>query len=581
MTSVRFNDYDELDSYIKSLRSPKPGYIRVFRGQNRDYGNMRPTGVRVPLRNERIWRQYCKMLATEMLMHRGLEFDDALSTSDLWAYWYYAIVQHYGPGTHLLDVTHALDVALWFALNEATTDKRITTTFLNTDPANFGPALDRRDDWTSYSKWRGAPGWLYIFDVPEWAPPGLPSHGSLVDLAHAPDVFTASARIQAQKACLIAADVHDPSGGDLVHSLAHSPIQVEWPMIGCTTVNLSTEDLFPSPKEDEWYARLLFLPVIHQVSHEEPYWRMGHPVPLSLYIEQLEPSMYAVQFKPLQPPLLYRWLIFPALLKHPTDSASYEKAASFFQTLPILLEAPIFALQQDKSWNQELLASSLPDVLGVSDLVKGELSEAPEIFTNVLFELSPLEFTGWSYLLKEGAELVVPRAVHLVQEDEFKWRLQVFFQNAPKEQVGMLFDEAAAIRFDWSSRRFQIKKSNKWKDISIDPVAAKALFGALAILRDLSPDLKPRASLNSSSNTDRDVPAASAPIESTGALAVLKRAPDIGLGVRYFVLRDPETNEPYTGEKETPQQLNIPSDAPSYVRKANHVRGRRKKKAKP
>jgi hypothetical protein len=119
MTSVRFNDYDQLNSYINSLRPPKPGHTRVFRGQYRDYGNMRPTGVRIPLRNERIWRQYCKMLATEMLMQRGLEFDEALSNSDLWAYWYYAIVQHYGPGTHLLDVTHALDVALWFALHES------------------------------------------------------------------------------------------------------------------------------------------------------------------------------------------------------------------------------------------------------------------------------------------------------------------------------------------------------------------------------------------------------------------------------------------------------------------------------
>jgi hypothetical protein len=366
-----------------------------------------------------------------------------------------------------------------------------------------------------------------------------------------------------------------------MHCLAHPPILVEWPMIGCTTVNLSEGDLFPSPKEDEWYARLLFLPVVHQVTHEAPHWRMSHPVPLSLYIEQLEPSMYAVQFKPLQPPLLYRWLIFPARMKHPTDSASYEKAASFLQTLPILLEAPIFALQQSKNWNQELLVSRLPDVLGVSDLVSGELAEEPEILTDVLFELSPLEYTGWHYLLKEGAELLVPRAVHLVQEDEFTWRLQVFFQKAPKEQVSTLFKEAVAIRFDWSSRRFQIKKSNKWKDISVDPVAAKFLFGALAILRDLSPDLRPRASLNSSSNTDHDVPAASAPIGSTGALAVLRRAPDIGLGVRYFVLRDPETNEPYTGEKETPQKLNILSDAPSHARKVNHVRGRRKKKARP
>jgi hypothetical protein len=76
-------------------------------------------------------------------------------------------VRHYGPGTHLLDVTRALDVALWFALHEATTDKLINTRFVNTDPANPGPGLDRQDDWTSYSKWGESPGMLYIFDVPK------------------------------------------------------------------------------------------------------------------------------------------------------------------------------------------------------------------------------------------------------------------------------------------------------------------------------------------------------------------------------------------------------------------------------
>jgi hypothetical protein len=35
MTSVRFNDYDQLNSYINSLRPPKPGHVRVFRGQYR------------------------------------------------------------------------------------------------------------------------------------------------------------------------------------------------------------------------------------------------------------------------------------------------------------------------------------------------------------------------------------------------------------------------------------------------------------------------------------------------------------------------------------------------------------------
>ena len=176
---MRFSDYVELDSYIDSLPPPEPRHIRVFRGQYKDHENLKPTGVRTPLRNEGVWRQYCKLLATEMLMRQGLSADEALSQSDLWAYWYYAIVQHYGPGTHLLDVTHSLDVALWFALHRAITNKRINLQFQYTNPKSPGPTLDRKDDWTSYEKWREAPGVLYIFDVPVWAPPGLPAHGTL------------------------------------------------------------------------------------------------------------------------------------------------------------------------------------------------------------------------------------------------------------------------------------------------------------------------------------------------------------------------------------------------------------------
>jgi hypothetical protein len=279
---------------------------------------------------------------------------------------------------------------------------------------------------------------------------------------------------------------------------------------------------------------------------------MGHPVPLSLYIEHLEDSMYAVQFKPLQPPLLFPWLVLPALKTPITDLASYEEAARFLRTVPILLEAPIFALQpeaDDKRWNQEVLVRSLPTIVGVVDLVSGELTGA-EPLKDVLFELSPLEIVGWTYLLKEDAEMIVQRAVHLIRDDEFAWRMEVYLQKAPKEQIAThTFD----VRFDRSSRRFQIKKSNKWKDISVHKPAAKTLFVALAILGDLSTDLRPQAR------------------------AVLKEAPEVVPGWRYFVLRDPETDEVYTREGETPQRINIPPGAPSHAVKPRSVRRRGKR----
>src|SRR5580658_863527 len=118
---------------------------------------------------------------------------------------------------------------------------------------------------------------------------------------------------------------------------------------------------------------------------------MAHPVQLSLYIEHLEPSMYAVQFKPIHPPLLSPWLIWPALLAKPPNQASYDKAARFLRAAPILLEGPVFALQpeqDDESWNHAQLVENLPRVLGVIDWVSGELSDEPVRLSNALFELS-------------------------------------------------------------------------------------------------------------------------------------------------------------------------------------------------
>jgi len=167
-----------------------------------------------------------------------------------------------------------------------------------------------------------------------------------------------------------------------------------------------------------------------------------------------------------------------------------------------------------------MLVRGLPEnLVGVVDLVSGELAGYAGAFLDVLFELSLLEIVGWTYPLKEDAEMIVQRAVHLVREDEFAWRMEVYLQKAPKEQIST---HAFDIRFDRSSRRFQIKHSSRWKDISIHKLAAKTLFVALAILGDLSTDLRPRAR------------------------AVLKEAPEVVPGWRYFVLRDPETDEVYT-----------------------------------
>jgi hypothetical protein len=38
--------YRQLREHLSKLEDPPPGYVRVYRGQTRDYGSMLPTGLR-------------------------------------------------------------------------------------------------------------------------------------------------------------------------------------------------------------------------------------------------------------------------------------------------------------------------------------------------------------------------------------------------------------------------------------------------------------------------------------------------------------------------------------------------------
>jgi hypothetical protein len=474
------------------------------------------------------------MQTTDILYQSGVPVEDALTQAQLWAYWYYALVQHYGPGTHLLDVTHSLDVALWFALHRASVSKSIQIAFVNRDarPTSPFPNLVREDEWITHAPWTDSPGVLYIFDVAAWGGNAPPQHGELVDLALGPDFFARSARIKAQQGCLIASDPACDNG-DLLRFLVHPPIRVAWPMAGYEKSGFSTWSMFPSPKEDEWYTRLLFLPMVPHVERSPPNWRMVHPVPISMYTEHLEAAQYAITFNPLQPPLLWPWLIMPTLLVQPPCEAVVERAAGFIDAVPILLETPFVVLNPEQDspiWNHADLAFNLPDVLGVLEWEGGEMSEQPVLLWNVFIELSPLECVGWTDLLQRNRRMHAPRAIHLARQDALLWELQLFFQHAPKEEVGVLFNEPAPVRFDQASLRLQIQKSDGWSDISSDPVAAKSLLVALSILRALKPDPNSPLPMREAYRT---------------APAVLVRTPDLIPDLPYYVVRDTSTNEPY------------------------------------
>jgi hypothetical protein len=89
----------------------------MYRGQNRDFGKMLPSGLRqVSFRSEAIFRIYTQMLSDDLLESSNPLGPDGVASTFLM--WTRAITQHYGPGSHFLDVTSSEEVALWFALHQ-------------------------------------------------------------------------------------------------------------------------------------------------------------------------------------------------------------------------------------------------------------------------------------------------------------------------------------------------------------------------------------------------------------------------------------------------------------------------------
>ena len=203
------NTYTELLSEIGKLEAPRPGCVRVFRGQTKNYPTMLPSGLRTHLRNEAVWHSYAIALARDLLAARDDRSQPLhgkiLTHGDKEAVYINAVAQHYGPGSNFLDVTRSLDVALWFALHTAlsiTADYTLGLSASEDPPSK----LALTEPWTEYFKWDAGPGFLYIFDVSEFNGAGSPPNGSLLDLSKARPIFSESKRIKAQAACLIAAE---------------------------------------------------------------------------------------------------------------------------------------------------------------------------------------------------------------------------------------------------------------------------------------------------------------------------------------------------------------------------------------
>jgi hypothetical protein len=89
----------------------------------------------------------------------------------------------------------------------------------------------------------------------------------------------------AQAGCLLWAD-SSVNKGDLSKCCV-SKIGISRDAIHPASVQHGHYHLFPDPSEDEWYARLLSVPLIPRKSPEEPSM-FTHPLSLSIYVPKAD-----------------------------------------------------------------------------------------------------------------------------------------------------------------------------------------------------------------------------------------------------------------------------------------------------
>jgi hypothetical protein len=464
----------ELDQLIASLPGVKSGFKRVFRGQAEVFDALLASAHR-PGRAPDTRRQVLKTIAQTLLNEfRGSE---AIHPYD-YALWTELIAQQYSNGSPYLDVTSRLDVAIWFALNDF--DSHECRAVFG-EPGPFDPEQDRVAHVPCFTPHPGqrAMGYLLILDLPV-TPNGLPrSHGDLVDLTALPPGLERSTRISNQSAALVYAE-KSFDGGSLTSFLACPPIELSINFLNRIPTTTTAAFLFPAPRNDEWYRRLLQLPLWPQLDDVNRL-ELGQSFTVPLY------AWDASSLQAVTDPLiaLTPTLLAPTLRKVTITRAGQEYAPLLPSgCISVLIEEPIYLMTPpvgDAAWDYEALWTGTPTTARAKSPTGESLQEVK--LSHTYFEFSPLELGDW--LKAETDESTFHAGALLSREDgTFTiWRTQRNFPGGPTASGPFVFEYEP------------VKKAFFFRDhdSSLQPatsagVAFKTLLICLTLLLRLSPE---------------------------------------------------------------------------------------------
>jgi FRG domain len=497
---MTFTDIEELRSYIDSLPPPPKGYVRIFRGQNRKYVD--PTGKHLLLASaHRPGKSYPERYAWNIYVNslaQSLEFDEARKLScreeatryleenkarsiGTWTFWLNALSQHYGPGTHFLDVTRSLDIALWFASHKIKGGLQMMG--LNGQPGTDEYDVRTENECISYES-NDQDGWLYVLDVRESDSELVNEHGTLVDIEKtASPIFQRATRLKIQQACLLYCDPKEEEG-NCYRFKACEPICVTRTMTRPSGfIVLRVTDLFPSPDRDEWYRRLINVPSVIKKYSGANAVTMKSALPVELYLDMQDPesellSSIAKHLITVRPLLAYPKLSL-------TD-AGMQHATQFEETTLILMESTFWSITpsvESGDWHEELLWKNIGGQAASASGFSIDLDK--KCLQNLFIEFSPLDIPNW-YEIEQGAENIFTKTIWIRFFGDFALVIQGLQCFNPYE---MLYKQYA-VAFIEADRSLYLVQNDQLFKVSEQGRLCKPLYLTLMLMSDLLPDLK-------------------------------------------------------------------------------------------
>jgi tetratricopeptide (TPR) repeat protein len=515
---------------------------------------MTPTALRHPGDADMIWPLYASKLAHELIRPSD-HADDAYAFAgddiDTALLWVLAIKQHYGPGTEFLDVTHSVGVAAWFALHRMHAGE-IQSVY--GPPGPFNPETDSVGvhPLVHHLRFDEASAYFYVLDAAAGTGAGERKHGTLFDLALAPAAFSSSARIRAQQACLIYADP-EVDGGDLSSLFVPgTPLRISWPLEGWPEASWLTNQIFPSARDDDWYARFVSIPLAPSLRKSKVQTVFDHPIAVTLY--QPEGSGDA-EDRALLEDLTDRFVVQRPALLYPkmlnTIARSEFDITSplwprFADATPLLLEGPMMTtLPPVNRLNLGLLPLNLADSAPTRDLISG--GPAGEVsLRNVFIEVSALDATGWETFERDRPAVDIVRGMWLVRDGD-RFFLTVYMNGVATDDYIIGPVEIVYEVGDLRSARFFVKGEAGRTPLADIPDVERWFAKALAFVRSLSPRWKLSPFAQSEVGIAEDRVSSLARLEwALGEVVSLRSL--TGPISSYCVLRQWGSDEPFYGD---------------------------------